>query len=193
MTDTTTLSAILSETESSLSCLSGQMDQAEEEITRAQREHPGMWDVLYHSFSLLTPTHDRMSTGFVFRAHCRELLTRVMNGEDTRPGTTAEVACMMSDMSKLAPFTTAATGLYFRMWEKAGFPPLPGNENGEILDLSHYEAIAGSRIDDHEALARKKLSQPDRRLSIGECGGWHHGHPAPRCRFYRKDAANAAA
>ncbi|WP_146240141.1 hypothetical protein [Prauserella flavalba] len=49
-----------------------QMDWAEEEIARAITTNPAEADTLYHGFSLLTPTHERMSREFVFRPHCRE-------------------------------------------------------------------------------------------------------------------------
>ena len=68
------------------------MDWADDEIAQAQRRHPDITDVLYHSFSLLRATHDRMSTEFIYRPHARELTERVAAGTSTKPGTSVEVA-----------------------------------------------------------------------------------------------------
>jgi hypothetical protein len=133
------------------------MQWAEEEIEKATREHPDQADRLWHAFQLLTPTHDLMKTEFVYRSHCRELLGRVINAEDTRPGTAAECCAACCSTSELAPLTTSGTGLYMRMWAKAGFPDIG-------VEGEHYEVLKGREIDDHEALLRRKLTQKDRKL-----------------------------
>ena len=91
--------------------LFGQMEYAADEIERAQARHRSGADRIWHSFGLLTPAHDRMATEFVYRSHCRELLNRVAAGQDTRPGTAAELCCALSDASTVAPLTTTAAGL----------------------------------------------------------------------------------
>jgi hypothetical protein len=107
----------------------------------------------------------------VYRSHCRELLDRVAAGADTRPGTAAEVCCTLHDVSLIAPLRSAATGLYFRMWQAASLPDFPelapASENQEVLE--------GSRIDDHESETRRKLADPTRTLDAIECRGLHHG------------------
>ncbi|WP_367135827.1 hypothetical protein [Saccharothrix sp. HUAS TT1] len=154
------------------------IEWAEDEIQRAMRRNPAEADLLYHSFELLKATHDRMDSERVFRAHCRELLQRVVNREDTRPGTAAEVCCIASDASKVTPLNTSAAGLYFRMWQKA-FPDLvPAIES----DLPHYEALKGSQIDDLEAESRRKLAVAERVLGEIECGGWHNGDRV-QCKY----------
>ena len=152
------------------------MEWAEDEITRHQRRYPKHSDKLYHSFKLLTPTHDLMSTEFVYRSHCRELLARVMAGEDTRPGTAAEVCCACCDSSQVGPLTDTGAGLYGRMWQAAGFP----GQQFEAAQV-HHEALSSSLIDDAEREMRRKLRN-DERVRDTECGGMHHGEEVA-CEF----------
>lgn len=135
----------------------GRMDWAEDEIENAGREHPEEADLIWHSFGMLVPTHDLMRTEMVYRAHCREILARVVAGEDTRPGTAAECCCACCETSQIAPLHGAGVGLYMRMWSAAGFP--------EIDERSiHYEALSGPAIDEHERTLRAKLRSEDRHL-----------------------------
>src|SRR5215470_1857302 len=64
--------------------VSRQMEWAEDEIGQAMQRHPSECDVLYHSFSLLRPTHKLMATEFVYRSHCQEILERLITDADTR-------------------------------------------------------------------------------------------------------------
>jgi hypothetical protein len=150
------------ETFSQLGPIFQQMEWAEEEIELAQRLHPVQADLLWTTCRLLVPTHELMRTEFVYRSHCRELLERVADGQDTRPGTSAEVAIACSQTSLLAPLTTSGTGLYLRAWAKA-FPDRPIADDSSDR-LAHHEALKGDVVDEHEAMVRRKLSQPLRRL-----------------------------
>lgn len=146
---------------------------AEDEIDKARARHPEQRDRIWHSFRLLTPNMrlKRMETEMVFRSHCAEILDRVAAGEDTRPGTAAEVCCVLLETSMSAPLTTTGTGLYMRMWQAGRFPKID-----EITEASHhYEAVRGSVIDDHERSVRRKLADADRTLGDIECHGRHHG------------------
>ncbi|QFZ20540.1 hypothetical protein [Saccharothrix syringae] len=149
------------------------MQWAEEEIETARRRHPAHADRIHHSFLLLSANPDltRLADSeTVYRAHCRELLDRVAAGADTRPGTAAEVCCALLHTSLLTPLTSAATGLCLRMWQAAGLPEIPGfAEAGR-----HHEALEGSLIDEHERLARRKLTVPGRRLGAIRCSGRHN-------------------
>lgn len=150
-----------------------QWDWAAEEIQNAQKRHPQHADLLFHAFILLQPNDelDRMRFELVYRAHCRELLDRVAAGEDTRPGTAAEICCALLETSQLAPLKSAAAGLYMRMWQAAGLPEIP-----DLPEASHhYEALEKSTIDDHERFARRKLTVADRRLGSINCCGLHDG------------------
>lgn len=171
-----TLVELMPELMSSLNGIFRQIEWAEDEIRNAASRHPSDGDLLHHSFPLLRPTHKLMTTEFVYRSHCKELLARLVDGADTRPGTAAEVCCMCSDLSQIAPFRTSAAGLYFRMWS-AAFPD-------KLIDgrLKHYEALEGPNIDDLEATARRKLGVPDRELGKLSCSGRHHGETI-QCKY----------
>jgi hypothetical protein len=135
------------------------MTWADAEIDAAQSRHPATADRLWRSFVLLVPTHPRMHTEMLFRAHCRELLERVARGEDTRSGTSAECCIVLSAVTVRGPLNTTAAGLYARMWRKAGLLP------AELSDASeHYEALEAPRIDEQKAWLRRKLRQPWRVL-----------------------------
>jgi hypothetical protein len=162
----TTVEEVVQQVSSQLGPIFQQMEWAEEQIELAQRLHPAQARLLWTTFRLLLPTHHLMRTEFVYRSHCRELLERVARGQDTRPGTSAEVAIVCSETSQLAPLTTAGSGLYLRMWARA-FPDQPILDDGGER-LGHYEALTGSAIDEHEAVMRRKLSQPWRRLDVAE-------------------------
>ena len=148
------------------------MAWAEQEIEKAQARHPMQADRIFHSFILLNPSgHECMATEFVFRSHCAELLDRVAADTDTRPGTAAEVCCVMYTTSQAAPLTSTAAGLYMRMWQLAGFPELI-----EFTEASrHHEGLERSGIDEHEHYARHKLAVAQRRLGDIDCSGRHHG------------------
>jgi hypothetical protein len=135
------------------------IDWAEQEITAARRRHPAAAGRIWHSFVLLRPTYDLMTTEAVFRAHCAELLARVAADADTRPGTAAECCIALCETSQLAPLTHAAVGLYARMWQTAGLPEVDLTDH-----LVHYETLEGALIDDHEQWLRGKLRQPWRQL-----------------------------
>ncbi len=156
-----------------------QIDWAEAEIAQAMARQPAHRDAIFHSYSLLRPTHRFMMTEFVYRSHCRELLERVATGADTRPGTAAEVCCLCANISQQVPFSAAAAGLYLRMWATA-FPDHPlGTERGQ-----HHEALYKTRIDDLESEARHKLRVDHRALTSVSCEGFHHGEPVA-CTFSR--------
>ncbi|MBF6060529.1 hypothetical protein IU500_07025 [Nocardia terpenica] len=161
------------------------MEWAEDEIKQAQRRYPQATNKLFYAFALLKTDNELVGKELLYRAHCREILARVVKDEDTRPGTAAEICAMMCDISQRTPLNTAAFGLYARVWKLAG---LPGDQ---FDDLPHYEAIAASRIDDFEAESRAKLAVKDRRFGIDDCGGKHHGVEVD-CEFVAKPKGAAA-
>jgi hypothetical protein len=167
------------------------VEWAEDEIEQAIKRHPDADNDLFHSFRLLVPTIDSpaWSVEFVLRGHARELLERVAKGEDTRPGTAAECAMAMAEVSKAVPLHGAGARFYQRMWSQA-FPDHPvWEEAGE-----HYKALYCQQIDEHEAYTRRKLSQPSRQLdpSAIECDGRHWGE-AVTCRYATADGERCAA
>jgi len=136
------------------------MEIAEGLIEELSQKHPERADLIWHSFSLLLPTHSLMhKTDMIYRSHCREILQRVIDGADTRPGTAAECCIVCCETSQIAPLTVAGVGTYMRMWQAAGLP-----DTGAGVSAEHHEAIRGSAIDEHERMMRRKLSQPWREL-----------------------------
>ncbi|MEV0297118.1 hypothetical protein [Nocardia sp. NPDC050710] len=75
------------------------------------------------------------------------------------------MACAVT--SARAPFTTSAAGLYLRMWQLAGLAEI----DGVTGDLAYYEGTVGSRIDELEAMTRRRLAVPNRRLAPAERDG----------------------
>lgn len=80
------------------------MSVAEEELAAAKREHPLAEFAIQKSFSILAPDAkffpDKHTE--LYRAHCRELLGRIVAGaskKELRLGTRAEVLCVMSEWS----------------------------------------------------------------------------------------------
>lgn len=134
--------------------IEGPLAWAEEEITAATARHPHAAAVLDGSFGLLLPTHPMLCRQDLYRAHCGELLDRVAGGGDTTFGTAAECCVVLANVSLEVPLPTHAAGLYARMWRQVGLRPNELAATGE-----HYEAIAGTQIDDLEAQMRHKLRQ----------------------------------
>jgi hypothetical protein len=136
------------------------MEIAEGLIEELSRERPESADLIWHSFSLLRPTHSLMhKTAMIYRSHGREILQRVIDGADTRPGTAAECCIVCCETSQIAPLTVAGVGTYMRMWQAAGLP-----DAGAGVSAEHHEAIRGPAIDEHERMMRRKLAQPWRKL-----------------------------
>jgi hypothetical protein len=177
------LAELLANTSSSMTAILGKVELAEDEITAAAARHPAEADLLFHAFSLLSPAlaveDDRMSTDFVQQAHCRELLERVAAGEDTRPGTDAEVIVICMRMSLIAPLNTPGATLYMRLWART----FPQHVVVDDSDLAHWEHVGGSGADDLEREIRRKLAQPGRHLGEVRCRGRHHGVEVPSCRY----------
>ncbi|SDP96402.1 hypothetical protein SAMN04487905_12024 [Actinopolyspora xinjiangensis] len=167
-----TLTDILETTSAACAPVFDQMAWCEDEIQAAQRRHPHAADTLYHSWTLLHPTTARMSTEFVYRSHGREILERVAAGEDTRPGSAAEIVIALCEVAKTTPITTAAEGVLFRLWAEA-FP----DQQDIDLHRSHRETLYNDRIDDVESLMRSKTSVTTRTVTLAkiECHGRHHG------------------
>jgi hypothetical protein len=134
------------------------MSIAEEEIARARgTETTDRDDPVWNAFRLLLATHPVMRTEFVYRAHVRELLARVAAGEDTRPGTDAEILGGISEASQAMPLSRALVCLQARLFKRA----LPDKYEliADDLDLDTYERTDGREADDWERKLRHKARQ----------------------------------
>lgn len=195
----TTLELMVSEVTGELAGIFEMMEWAEDEIQQAIRRHPRHRDTLWHSFSLLKAGDlaEKMGTEFVYRSHAAELLERVVCGADTRPATAAELILICSEASKVTPLHAAGAGLYFRLWAKA-FPNHQQTAE-QATQLVHYEKLFAARMDEDEAVLRRKAANPDRLVGIIECQGMHHGEKVD-CKLAtrqddedpRREAARAA-
>jgi hypothetical protein len=157
--------------------VSRQLEWAEDEIGQAMERHPSQRDVLYHSFSLLRPTHELMSTEFVYPIALPGDPGTLVADADTRPGTAAEVCCICCDMSLRVPLRSPAAGLYLRMWT-AAFPDQPMFAEPS----QHHEALEASTIDDLETTLRRKLTVKSRTLPDITCTSEHDGEIV-QCKY----------
>lgn len=149
------------------------METAEEEILAAQQRHgedPPVRDAddrivgepgpIWRAFSLLRPTRDMPE--FVYRSHCREILDRVAEGEDTRPATDAEMCLALRDVTLATPVRSSTVGLYARLFARA-FPEQAGDALGGMAETVHYEALHSDQMDEEEAWMCRQLRQDWRR------------------------------
>lgn len=160
-----------------------QRELAEDEAEVFERRHPDLADDLYHAASLLAPTMEVMSTGFVYRSHIRELLQRVVDGGDTREPTNAEVAAACRDTSLVGPLTTAGIVVYDRAFRTA-FPDQAAALDTKVIDIGAYEQVAGGAADGLERRLRRDLTVKTRTLQGLTCPGRHHGEPTPDCKYF---------
>ncbi len=133
------------------------MEIAEEEIERAQRRHSEKADAIWSSFKHLVPTEVLGQTGDeLYRRHCPELLDRVGEGRDLRPGTAAEVVAGIAGISQLAPPSRTMTLLYMRLFSEL-FPDEARTifEETGPMEADSYEE---TRIAELEAEFRRKLT-----------------------------------
>lgn len=132
------------------------MEIAEEEIARARgTDKVDSDDQTWQAFGLLRPTHALMSTEFVYRSHCREILARVRSGFDTRPATDAEIAVNLSEASLSAPVPALAAGLQTRLFKRS----FPEQYEQLAIEAEPYERMYGGQLDAWERDLRAKLRQ----------------------------------
>mgnify|MGYP007059383117 CR=1 FL=1 len=126
------------------------MEIAEQEIARAQKRHPAQADLIWQSFKHLMPS-ELLSpkTETLYRAHCREILDRVAEGEPIQPATYAELACLFCATSLTAPLNQDGSAAYWHVFQTI-FP--------NMLDEVGYtprESYPGRTLELIEELKRK--------------------------------------
>jgi len=129
------------------------MEIAEEEITKAQERWPEkrkeIWD-MFKYLGLGTCTIPEGYADQVYRAHCQEILERVVGGEDLRPGTDAECMVALCEMSQVAPLCFPAVCLYRKLFERRlRYDPSP--------EVASFEEWTGSS--ELESELRKRLAR----------------------------------
>ena len=130
---------------------------AEEEIERAQHRHPEQASQLYRTFSFIRPDHFITYHPTIYRHHCRELLERIAAGADTRPGTLAEAAIAIMQVTLATPVQRDVAILYGRLFKRF-FP-----EQYETLRYFPTEESYPGRCDEILATLLRKLTAPRRR------------------------------
>ncbi|WP_030894310.1 hypothetical protein [Streptomyces sp. NRRL F-5053] len=153
--------SVLGDMESSLKLVGW----AESEIDKAMARHGEPQPLsggkgggpIWNSFDLLRPTHDTLHREILYRPHAHELLERVANDRDTRPGTDAEVIVALHEASLAAPITSAAACLYFRLLCRS-LPEL-SRAPAPHIDLASYEHVHGRQADTCEDELRHRLLQ----------------------------------
>lgn len=93
----------------------------------------------------------------VYRAHCTELMQRVMAGEDTRLATKAEVLCGMMAAATAAPLNAAGGALADWL-----FSEVMPSAHGRLSQAAPREFYQGQVAEDFAA-AQRKMSDPSRR------------------------------
>lgn len=86
-----------------------QMQWAEEEIKAAEQQHMECWARVHDAFRYLAWKLMVGPCERIYRTHVREIIERVIAGEDLRRGTWAEVLATLSEASLEAPLNQ--TGL----------------------------------------------------------------------------------
>ncbi len=117
------------------------------------------------AFKLLVPLGFVAYSLKLYRAHCEELVARVKAGQDTRPGTEAEVIMVLSKASLARPPGRTEAALYERLFRKVfpgkvthgGQPQAPD----EPIAREEYPGVCDELL----ATLRRKAARPDRRLT----------------------------
>lgn len=149
------------------------MGVAEELIAEhyAAAKSEGEARLVWNSFLLLQkPELLRGYAEALYRAHCREILTRRVAREDTRPGTHAECLVLLSRASLKAPLSESYAALMEHCFEQAfratvragGQPPREGykGERQELLtDLRRKTEVESRTREDSPSNPLSKRMQ----------------------------------
>ncbi len=129
------------------------MPVCEMEIELAQTRHPEQADRLWqHGFSLCMPTGNmsRLSAK-IYRKHCQELLDRLALGQNTRPGTRAEMLVAFEFVSHAAPLPADWAFAYSTLFREV-FP-----EQSERVGIAGHESYSG-QVNEVLSEYRRKLT-----------------------------------
>jgi hypothetical protein len=138
------------------------MDLAEEEIALAKSDYPVFEAQIHDAFRYLCPTEPlRGLSDAVYRQHCREIIQRIVNGEDIRPGTAAECLGALAAASLEVPPTRAAGLLYWELFERV----LP--DQADTLRDAHGDPAC----DQYDRIQTKELEAELRRKLASDRGG----------------------
>ncbi len=135
------------------------MEIAEEEIQRAQVIYPHKADRIWDSFTYLRPSPILIPhTSHLYRAHVRELITRValadgdLRKKELEAATDAELCCVFCAVSQALPLQSDAVAAYQRVFKKV-FP-----EVSFLDEFANSESYPG-RADEIVTKLRRKHRQ----------------------------------
>lgn len=113
------------------------IELAEDEIDQAQARHPEAADLIKSCFLPLKPSQFlNGAPDMVYRAHVRELLDRVAQGQPLAPGTGVEIMMVLKECSFIAPLNSDATGLYLKLFQDAFGQEMAGKMlKAAVMDL----------------------------------------------------------
>jgi len=134
------------------------MKTAEVEIARFKTRHPDHGEDLDRAFLCLQPPVSFWSkSDALYRAHCRELLGRVVRGEDLRTGTSAEVLVAILEVATRTPirpdFVLAADRVFEDVYGETAKKVI-----GPVKGVESYEGAVDEIVSD----LRRRLGNPDR-------------------------------
>ena len=144
------------------------MEIAEEEIQAAVETRPLESVTINRTFRLCCPKMVLFGSRHpdLYRSHVRELIERVVNGDDTRPGTKAEVLATLSQISFVSTLVDSAHTLMARLMKEV----MPGYEPPTDDNWIAQEPWPGA-VDKELAGMRHKLVDPERLLESAPGGG----------------------
>jgi hypothetical protein len=133
------------------------MEIAEEVIADTQEKYPEKAEEIFNSFRFLKPRpllqlskHHNLQ---LYRHHAQELVKRVVHGDDIKPATSAELACVFCEISLEHPLTHDYIAAYAKLFT-AVFP----TKAQEIWPYPISESYPG-RTDEIIGRLREKFSQ----------------------------------
>lgn len=139
------------------------MGVSEEEIDAAIKDYPEYREKIHDSFCLCCPRMELFATRSpeLYRHHVRELIARHLAGEDTRPGTKAEILAALSETSFASTLIESAHLLMERLTKEV-FPEYEqpdGWEPQEPWPQALEDTLAKCRlqlIDDQRTVEQKR-------------------------------------
>lgn len=134
-----------------------QMAIAEQEIKHFMAHFPGNHVDIQRAFVQLRWLLKVPVPEVVYRAHVRELLTRVVNDQSLMRGTKAEVLMLLSAASQVAPLGTRKIALYLKLFDElypSAFDPQPVviqepwiGSSEELLEELRHKTKTDRRLD----------------------------------------------
>jgi hypothetical protein len=134
------------------------MEIGEEEIAAAKARHPLLAAQLHDGFRELCPPPVLRDAGErLYRAYCREMLTRIVAGSPPGAATTAELLAVLQAMSLAAPLERAATVLYWDRFAET-FPADADRLRSEIgfVAADSYDQVRAKEL---ETKLRRQLTR----------------------------------